>query len=176
MAVAGGRLGCENPPRMPFSIRDMVLGDIDPALGLFDRVAAERLWIGTQPGFDRDHYRDVFGRAIGLGNGMFVAEIDATIVGLITTYEHVDYGWTLGMMVDEAHRGSGIGRALMERLFSWANGRRIKQLALLVFPHNERAMRLYRSTGFVEIERYEKDVRRANGEVWDTILMRKTFA
>lgn len=160
---------------MPFSIRDMTPGDIDPALHLFDRVAAEGLWIGTEPGFDHEHYRDIFGRALGLGHAMFVAEDGGKLVALMTTYEHVDYGWTIGMMVDESHRGLGIGRALMERLFGWANARGIKELSLLVFPHNERALRLYRSSGFAEVERYANDVRRKSGDVWDTILMRKMF-
>ncbi len=154
----------------------MELGDIDRALLLFDRVAAERLWLGTEPGFDREHYRDIFGRAIALRNAMFVVEDDnGELIGLLTTYEHVDYGWTLGMMVDESRRGLGIGRALMERLFAWAHGRGIKHLSLLVFPHNERALRLYRSTGFEEVEHYPNDVRRKSGDVWDTILMRKTL-
>jgi GNAT superfamily N-acetyltransferase len=161
---------------MPFTIRDMRFADIEPALRLFDRVAAERLWIGTEPGFDPEHYRDIFGRAIGLGNAMFVAEASGEIIALLTTYEHVEYGWTIGMMVDEAWRGHGIGRALIERLFAWARGRGIKHLSLLVFPHNERALRLYRTCGFEEVERYERDVRRKSGDVWDTILMRKTLA
>ncbi len=161
---------------MPFAIRDMALEDVDPALRLFERVADERLWLGTEPGFDRAHYRDIFARAIDLGNAMFVVEEGGEVIGLLTTHEHVDYGWTLGMLVDESRRGLGIGRALMERLFSWANARGIPYLSLLVFPHNERAIRLYRSTGFSEIERYENDVRRKSGDVWDTILMRKVLA
>jgi len=157
-------------------MRDMTLGDIDEILVLFDQIAAERLWIGTEPGFDRRHYRDIFGRAIGLGNAMFVVEREGRLVGALTTYEHVDYGWTLGMMVDERERGKGIGRALMERVFLWAHDRGIPHLSLLVFPHNERALRLYNSTGFIEVERYVDDVRRQSGEVWDTILMQKHFA
>jgi len=151
-------------------------GDIDAALGLFGRVAAEGLWLGTEPGFDRQHYRDIFSRALGLGNAMIVAEDGDALVGMMTTYEHVDYGWTIGMLVNESHRGLGIGRAMMEHLFAWANARGIKELSLLVFPHNERALRLYRATGFTEVERYANDVRRKSGDVWDTILMRKTLA
>lgn len=154
----------------------MTVEDVDKVLALFGRVAAERLWIGTEPGFDEGHYRDIFGRALGMGNGMFVAERDGEILGMLTTYEHVDYGWTLGMLVDEGERGKGIGRALMSAVFAWARSRNIRALSLLVFPHNERALRLYESTGFVEIERYKDDVRRQSGDVWDTILMRKTFA
>ncbi len=159
-----------------FTVRDMSLSDVDQILELFDRVAAERFWIGTEPGFDRDHYRDVFARGIGLGNAMFVAERSRRVIGGLTTFEHIEYGWTLGMLVDESERGKGVGRALLERLFSWAASRGIPHVSLLVFPHNERALRLYRSTGFTEVERYENDVRRKTGDVWDTILMRKTFA
>lgn len=159
-----------------FTIREMVLADIDQILELFEKVAAERLWIGTEPGFDRDHYQDIFGRAIGLGNAMFVAERSELVIGGLTTFEHIEYGWTIGMMVDESERGKGVGRALLERLFTWAQNRGIPHLSLLVFPHNERALRLYRSTGFTEVERYKNDVRRKTGDVWDTILMRKTLA
>lgn len=175
MGVAGGPRQCENPPGMPFLIRDMELADIEPVLVLFGRVADEGLWLGTEPGFDPEHYRDTFGRALGLGNAMFVVEADGNIVGLLTTYEHVDYGWTIGMMVDESLRGLGIGRALLERLFASATERGIRQLSLLVFPHNERALNLYRAAGFIEVERYENDVRRKSGDRWDTILMRKTL-
>lgn len=161
---------------MAFTIRDMQLGDTEAALALWDRVAAERLWLGTEPGFDREHYGDVLGRAIGLGYAMFVVEEGSDLIGLLTTYQHAEYGWTIGMMVDESRRGLGIGRALMDHLFTWANARGITQLSLLVFPHNERALRLYRATGFVEVEHYISDVRRKSGDVWDTILMRKTLA
>lgn len=159
-----------------FTIRQMSLADVDQLLELFEKVAAERLWIGTEPGFDPDHYRDIFGRAIGLGNAMFVAERSRCIIAGLTTYEHIEYGWTLGMMVDVAERGRGVGRALLERLFTWAAGRGIPQLSLFVFPHNERALRLYRSTGFTEVQRYANDMRRKTGDVWDTILMRKMLA
>jgi RimJ/RimL family protein N-acetyltransferase len=40
-----------------------------------------------------------------------------------------------------------------------------------VFPHNEAAIRLYRKFGFVEEGRREKQIRRANGEIWDMLEM-----
>jgi ribosomal protein S18 acetylase RimI-like enzyme len=148
-------------------------GDLDAVLLLFDQVAAEGLWIGTEPGYDRERYREIFGFAMSVNNGMFVAESDGSLVGILTTYRHEEYGWTLGMMVDERHRGRGVGRALMDALFAWARGKGIARLSLLVFPHNERALALYRSSGFVEKERYPNDVMRRNGEHWDSILMQK---
>jgi len=46
---------------------------------------------------------------------------------------------------------------------------------LHVFPHNEAARTLYEQNSFWEVERFERDVTRQSGEVWDTILMRKEF-
>ena len=161
------------PPDSDYTIRAMEHGDLDAVLLLFARVANELIWIGTEPGFDRVKYRDIFGLSIALGNGMFVATHDGAIIGMISSYRHEEYGWTLGMLVDSQHRGKGLGYALLEQLFSWARGRNVSQLSLLVFPHNDRALALYRRTGFEEIERYTADVTRATGEVWDTILMRK---
>ncbi len=161
------------PPGSDYTIRAMEHSDLDAVLLLFARVAEERIWIGTEPGFDRVKYKDIFGLSIALGNGMFVAAHDGIIIGMISSYRHEEYGWTLGMLLDEHHRGHGLGYQLLEQLFSWARGRSISQLSLLVFPHNERALALYRRTGFEEIERYPADVTRSTGEVWDTILMRK---
>jgi GNAT superfamily N-acetyltransferase len=161
------------PPHSDYFIRAMEHGDLDAVLLLFSRVAEERIWIGTEPGFDRPKYKDIFGLSIALGNGMFVATHESEIIGMISSYRHEEYGWTLGMLIDEHYRGHGLGYQLLEQLFTWARGRSISQLSLLVFPHNERALALYRRTGFEVVERYTADVTRATGEVWDTILMRK---
>ncbi|HTU71126.1 MAG TPA: GNAT family N-acetyltransferase [Candidatus Baltobacteraceae bacterium] len=150
-------------------------GDIPAVLLLFDAVAAERLWIGTEPGYDREKYQDMFGFSLGNGNGMFVAHTGGQIVGVITEYRHDPYGHTIGMLVDERYRGMGIGRALLDRLVTWARERGIPHIALLVFPHNERALALYRSFGFVEIDAQAARISRASGEAWDAILMRKVL-
>ncbi len=148
-------------------------GDLDAVLLLFDRVAAEEQWIGTEPGYDRDRYREIFGFAMSIDNGMFVAVLDGAVAGFLTSYRHEEYGWTLGMMVDAPHRGRGVGSALMDAFIAWARARGIARLSLLVFPHNERALALYRKYGFAEIERYPEDVSRRSGERWDTILMQR---
>ncbi|HEY5350171.1 MAG TPA: GNAT family N-acetyltransferase [Candidatus Lustribacter sp.] len=156
-------------------IREMEPGDLDPMLLLFDAVAQERLWIGTEPGFDRQRYRDTFGMALGHGNGMFVALWGERLVGIATEHQHEPYGHMLGMLVDEAYRGRGVGRALIERITAWARDQGFAHLNLSVFPHNERAVALYRSCGFMDLEPLPGGVRRANGEVWDAIVMRKTL-
>jgi ribosomal protein S18 acetylase RimI-like enzyme len=153
-------------------IREMAAGDLDAVIELFDAVASERLWIGTEPGYDRDRYRDTFGFALGRGHGMFVATIDGRLVGIATEHQQDPYGHMLGIIVDERYRGRGVGRALLDRLISWAKNEGFAHLSLTVFPHNERALALYRSSGFIELERLPGGVRRANGEVWEALVMR----
>ncbi|HTZ54902.1 MAG TPA: GNAT family N-acetyltransferase [Candidatus Acidoferrum sp.] len=150
----------------------MERGDVDAVLLLFDAVAAERLWIGTEPGYDRVKYRDMLAFSLSNGNGMFVALRDEHVVGVITEYRHDPYGHTIGMLIDEAHRGRGIGTALLGRLIDWARERYVSHLSLLVFPHNERARALYRKFDFVEVDAAALRIPRENGEAWDAILMR----
>lgn len=52
-----------------------------------------------------------------------------------------------------------------------ARTRRLQKLKLDVFPHNEAAIALYRKFGFAEEGRREKHYRRANGELWDALVM-----
>lgn len=153
-------------------------GDIEALLALFDVVAAERVYIGTEPGYDRELYakrfRDMVARPEQ--SPLFVAIENGELAGTLTVWDHAEYGPTLGMMVAPEARGRGIGRALLDKAVEWAARFRMTHLSLLVFPHNEAAVALYRKTGFVEIERYERDVTRQTGEVWDTVLMRKEIA
>lgn len=154
----------------------MRTGDLDGVIALFDAVASERIWIGTEPGYDRTRYREVFGMALGRRNGMFVAVAGRSVVGIATEHPQEPYGHMLGMIVAEAYRGRGVGGALLDRMLAWAQQSEYPHLTLTVFPHNERALRLYRSRGFVDLEPLPGGVRRANGEVWEALVMRKVLA
>jgi RimJ/RimL family protein N-acetyltransferase len=105
---------------------------------------------------------------------VFVAETDAGIVGRLSisrdphpASRHVA---DLGLMVAARARRQGVGRALLGQAVDWARGAGVRKLELHVFPHNEPAIRLYETFGFVR-EGYRKDhFRRADGYV-DAILM-----
>lgn len=72
---------------------------------------------------------DVLGRLRAIGqrpdHAVFVAEAAGRVVGWVHVYTvatvespaHAEIG---GLVVDEAHRGRGIGRALMQRVEAWA--------------------------------------------------------
>jgi GNAT superfamily N-acetyltransferase len=160
-----------------YDLRRATAADFGPLLDLTEDVAAEGRWIGTEPGFDRERYRSNWMRWIDDPRFlMLVAHDGERIVGNLAVYPDLEYGFQLGMLVAADFRGAGVGRALLEAAIGWARDHAIAALHLFVFPHNERALRLYRSLGFIEIERYPADVKRKSGEVWDTILMRKELA
>ena len=68
-----------------------------------------------------------------------------------------DSHWLGGLVIDADHQGKGLGRATVEALLAlWEDqepslsGTPYQQAALSVAPDNEKALRLYRSLGFVE--------------------------
>jgi [ribosomal protein S18]-alanine N-acetyltransferase len=156
-------------------IREAVAEDVEAIVDLFGAVAEEKLWIGTEPGFDRDDRRTKVLECIERPDYLALVAYDSHVVGALWIFHHDELGPMLGMMIDACYRGRGIGRALLRRSYAWAQQRRMSAIQLLVFPHNTRAIALYRSEGFIEIERYKEDVIRADGNVWDTILMRKAL-
>jgi ribosomal protein S18 acetylase RimI-like enzyme len=157
-------------------IRPLQDADFDGLIELFEAVAAERRWIGTEPDFDRDTYRQRWRRIVaGEWGAAFVATGEDRIVGYIGIHPHEEYGHVLGMLVDERYRGRGIGKALLDSAIAWARERGLPDVSLLVFPHNERALALYRNAGFEQREYYPNDVTRQTGEVWDTVLMTKVL-
>jgi GNAT superfamily N-acetyltransferase len=61
------------------------------------------------------------------------------------------------MFVDPAWRGNGVGRALLEALIAGARQRGYTTLRLGTLHDMEVAQELYRSLGFLPIERYRPD-------------------
>ncbi len=153
-------------------IRRVALGDTDALLEIFDTVAAERIYIGTQPGFDRERQRNEFAVA-AVSNVLpgFVAREGDRVVGYSSLYAQ-DVGFTCGVLLARDARGRRIGRALMETLIAWARDHAIVQLHLYAFGHNERALRLYRSLGFETVAEYPRSIARKTGEVFDNVHMR----
>jgi len=75
------------------------------------------------------------------------------------------------MLVAQPWRGRGVGSALLAAAIEKARGEGLHKLSLEVFAHNDAAIALYRKFGFVEEGRRVKHYRRANGELWDSIVM-----
>jgi GNAT superfamily N-acetyltransferase len=79
-------------------------------------------------------------------DGCFLAELDRTPVGTVTTVILGTVAWIGMMLVEQSLRGQGIGRALMTRALEFLEGKGIRSIRLDATPMGEQ---LYRSLGFV---------------------------
>jgi RimJ/RimL family protein N-acetyltransferase len=154
-------------------IRPEQESDIEAVLDVLEAVGAEGRWIGTEVPFDRsaraDGLRDSLSHPERFGG--FVAEVDGRVVGSIGLHL-APYGVvSLGVAILDGYRDRGIGTRLVERGIEWARQAGAHKLALEVWPHNDRAIRLYSKKGFTEEGRLRRHYRRKNGELWDAIVM-----
>jgi RimJ/RimL family protein N-acetyltransferase len=133
---------------------------------LFAEVAAERVWIGTEPPVDIDARA-----ASWILEGDLVAEVDGEIVGSMHISPNRHGFGEIGMAVRRDWRGRGVGSALMAAAIDWGRNHGLHKLSLGVFVHNDAAIALYRKFDFVEEGRRVKHYRRQNGELWDVIDM-----
>jgi len=137
-----------------------------PLAVMLAAVAEERDGIATEPPIDVEAWAASFDL-----DGSLVAEVAGEIVGSL----HIEvsrFGFgEIAMAVARPWRGRGVGKALMRAAINWARDQGLHKLSLIVFPHNEAAIALYRKFGFVEEGRRIKQYRRASGALWDTIEM-----
>ena len=145
------------------------MNDANAMAELFAAVAEERDGIATEPPVDIDQRAAQFTRTIA---DSVVAVAGGQVIGMIHL-EATKHGFgQIGMLVDRGWRGRGVGSALVRAAIALARERGLHKLSLEVFAHNTAAIALYHSVGFVEVERFDGDVTRSDGKVWDALLMR----
>lgn len=155
-------------------IRHATETDFNALLALYEEVAAERKWIATEPGFDKQKYRSAWLRiAQGRGGAQFIAFDRNKLAGTLSIYITKYGGHDVGMLVKAPYRGCGIGTQLLQHALLWAGRNGVTSLQLGVFPDNAAAIRLYKKMGFAETARLEGKVLRQSGEHWDVIVMRR---
>jgi len=145
--------------------------DIPVMVDILVAVAAERIWIGTEPPVDRERRAALYEEAIGGAGAMFVAVADGHVIGHLGI--HGSGGARdLGMAISDGWRGKGAGSALMAAAIAWARQQSdVHKLDLEVWPHNGGAIALYRRFGFEVEGRRRRQYRRRSGELWDSIAM-----
>ena len=151
-------------------VRVLAEADLEPALDLFEEVAAEGRWLANEPPVDRREVGARWRELVRTGEGTILVAEDggppaglAAMVGLAAP--------ELGMLVRASCRGQGVGDALVRACVAWAEGRGAREVVLHVFPHNVAAIALYRKHGFVDRGVLRGAYPRRSGERWDAIRM-----
>ncbi|WP_212001657.1 GNAT family N-acetyltransferase [Chitinophaga sp. HK235] len=114
-----------------------------------------------------------------LGNSdqlMLLAVVEDKVVGSITInhsgYNKKGHTAEMGIAVERAWSGLGIGRRLMTAMLRWAEQhKKIHLLYLQVFATNDRAMHLYRNFGFQECGRLPNGIELRDGQYVDLVTM-----
>jgi RimJ/RimL family protein N-acetyltransferase len=165
----------ERPAPADVVVRPARPRDARGFLTAYASVAAERRFIQTERITARPRaYRFRFRRSWNARGANLLAVDRGRVVGSLSIRRddhpatwHVA---TLGMFVIASHRGRGIGTALMDEAMRWAREQRLERIELTVYPHNERAIALYRRFGFVEEGRLVRHAKKSYGYE-DEVLM-----
>ncbi|MFM7718616.1 MAG: N-acetyltransferase family protein [Actinomycetota bacterium] len=103
-----------------------------------------------------------------------VAEVGRAVVGSLEIVrdrsEATRHVATFGMHVARAHRGRGVGTALLREALRWAEAVGVRKVELSVYPDNAAALALYASFGFREEGRLARHSLRGDGFA-DELLM-----
>lgn len=123
---------------------------------------------------DRKVLDDPVGEVIGRGGWIFVAEAaDGPAVGCCALSPMGDGGLELAkMVVDEAARGQGLGRRLIEACIAQARACGAPRLYLETNSTLGPALALYRSAGFVDLPRQPTPYARC--DVWMELRLAPT--
>lgn len=138
-----------------FLIRPASADDAPALVALRDAIAAEGGLIAAVPG-ERTAVEEalLLSTLVSEGGLALSLVVEDEVSGQLLVSRraerfHAHIG-ELAIIVSKSCRGAGLGRALMETAIDWAQAVGLEKLSLAVFSDNERAIALYRATGFVE--------------------------
>ena len=135
-------------------IREFQESDL-PALVQIARHSHKDSRFYQDPHFDRQRCADFYETWIrrscdGWASGVLVAEINRQAVGYLTCHLLVDHGGSIGLFaVDEASRGKGVGRQLVEASLTYFRDRSAPSIEVVTQGRNIRSQRLYQRCGFL---------------------------
>ncbi|RAK57519.1 GNAT family N-acetyltransferase [Phenylobacterium deserti] len=121
----------------------------DPARFDLDRAHG---WIGRESYWAQGIPRDTFARACAnsLTVGAYAPDGAMAAMGRVVT-DRATFGWLCDVFVDQAHRGQGLGKALMAYLSDHPDLQGFRRMHLATRDAHE----LYRSFGFTDLTKPE---------------------
>jgi ribosomal protein S18 acetylase RimI-like enzyme len=158
----------------PYQVVAIAEPHIEGFHAVIDEVARERRWLAMLEAPPLEEMRKhVLGNISG-GVPHFVALADARVVGWCDCWMKVRptqrHSAILGMGVVKAHRGQGIGRALLAATLEAARAKGFKRIELAVRVDNESAKKLYDRSGFA-VEGVYRRYMFVDGEYKDAYAM-----
>jgi ribosomal protein S18 acetylase RimI-like enzyme len=156
----------EAPPAV--EVRPARPGDVRAFLPFWRSVLAEERFMRNDDlRTTAAQYRRRFRRSWTDDEAHVVAVEDRRLVGYVVTSRErhpvTRHVATLGIAVAADWRGRGIGTALLSTALAWGAAMGVEKILLSVYPHNERAIALYRRSGFVEEGRLSRQSRKSYG-------------
>ncbi len=163
---------------MKYEIVPIADEHIEGFAAVVDSVARERQYLSFLEGPPVDRVRDFVSRNRQSDLPHFVALVDGRVVGWcdVSSLERPVFAHAglLGMGVDAAFRGNGIGHALLRSVLESAKARGLTRIELAVREKNLPALALYRKVGF-RVEGIKHKGVRLDGEYENLISMAVLF-
>ncbi|MFV9675735.1 MAG: GNAT family N-acetyltransferase [Anaerolineales bacterium] len=164
-----------------FRIRTASETDAVSILDLYRSVLAEGrytlLLLEEMQRTEEEERKDIANEIKRPGCLRVVAEVDGLIVGMARVkagglQRTAHFGDVDSVWVHAEWRRHGIGNALMGAIVRWSEGEKgIEKLGLFVFSTSEAAIALYHRNGFTIEGRAPRDIKFAEDDYADTVIM-----
>lgn len=163
-------------------IRNACTEDVDSLIEINYSILSENIYMLRSRGevkYNRDDFaRQIEDNLISEGKLFIVAEVENNIAGYLQfengIFKKISHAGMLQIFLHRDFRESGIGTAMLKVLIDWAEKNPlIEKLTLSVFSNNERAINLYKKSGFKEEGRCPEDMKFSDGTYVDSVLMYK---
>ena len=115
-------------------------GEADAVAGLWERCGLTRPW--------NDPRADIVLALRGPNSTILVGRHAGAVIASVMVGHDGHRGWLYYVAVDPAHRGSGVGRALMTAAEDWLKLHGLKKAELLIRAENAEAQRFYEALGY----------------------------
>jgi ribosomal protein S18 acetylase RimI-like enzyme len=119
--------------------------EIENVVALWQRCGLTRPW--------NDPASDIALARNGTNADVLLCRDGATIIASVLVGHDGHRGWVYYVAVDPAHRGRGLGRAIMHAAEDWLRARGIAKLMLLVRSDNTQVQKFYDTLDYDEQER-----------------------